>query len=275
MPSSDTGLAVVTGASSGIGREIARELARRGHPVLAVARRAGRLAALAEEASAAGWAPIHPFPQDVTAPGAEARIAERAAALGGARWLVNDAGVSAHRPVAEDDPEALRRVLRLNVEALVLLTRALLPQLLAAPGARILNVASLAGLQPTPWYAAYGASKAFVISFSEALAEELRGRASVTAYCPGPVATEIFEASAPGVVRRPTRPDADPAATARGAVEAALRGRVVAVHGREGKLLAVLVRLAPRALVRRISREAAARYIGFEPPPSADLGPAP
>jgi hypothetical protein len=89
------------------------------------------------------------------------------------------------------------------------------------------------------------------------------------------VATEIFEASAPGVIRRPTRPDADPAATARGAVEAALRGRVVAVHGREGKLLAVLVRLAPRALVRRISREAAARYIGFEPPPSADLGPAP
>src|SRR5690242_5589659 len=90
MGREQAGLAVVTGASSGIGREIARELARRGHSVLAVARRAERLEALAAEARSAGWAEIHAFPHDVTAAGAEARIAERAAALGGARWLVND-----------------------------------------------------------------------------------------------------------------------------------------------------------------------------------------
>jgi hypothetical protein len=266
MPHDDTGLAVVTGASSGIGREIARELARRGHPVLAVARRVDRLAELAREARSAGWAEVHELPLDITAPGAEARIAERAAALGGARWLVNDAGVSSHVALEDVDPEAIRRVLRLNVEALVLLTRALLGQLLAAPGARILNVASLAGMQPTPWYAVYGASKAFVISFSEALSEELRGRATVTAFCPGPVRTEIFEVSAPGVSRRPTVHDADAGDVARAAVDAAERGSAIAIPGASGKLMAALVRVTPRGLVRRISRTAAMRYIGYDPP---------
>jgi len=231
MVTSPSGLAVATGASSGIGREIARQLARRGQPVLAVARRAERLAALAEEGRGAAWAPIHPLALDVTAPGAEAEVAARAAALGGARWLVNDAGVSAHLPVEAESPEVLRNLLRLDVEALVLLTRALLPQLLSAPGARLLNVASLAGLQPTPWFVAYGAAKAFVVSFSEGLAEELRGRASVTAFCPGPVPTEIFEVSARGQLRRPSFRDAGVEATARAAIRAADRGQVVAVPG--------------------------------------------
>jgi uncharacterized protein len=266
MATSESGLAVVTGASSGIGREIARQLAARGHPVLAVARREARLAELVLEGRRAGWAPIHPLALDVTAPGAEARLAERAVALGGARWLVNDAGVSAHLPVEEESAEVLRRLLRLDVEALVLITRALLPQLLAAPGAHILNVASLAGLQPTPWFVTYGAAKAFVISFSEGLAEELRGRATVTAFCPGPVPTEIFEASAPGQARRRSL-DAPADATARAAIAAADRGRVVAVPGLLGTLTAIFARLAPRALVRRLSRTLAVRYVGFEPPP--------
>ncbi len=260
------GLAVLTGASSGLGREIARELARRGHPVLAIARRADRLAALADEASRAGWAAIHPLAQDVTAPGAEAAVAARARALGGARWLVNDAGFSPVHAFADEDPAAIVRALRLNVEAVVMLTRALLPQLLAAPGARILNVASLAGMQPTPWYAVYGATKAFAVSFSEALSEELRGRATVTAFCPGPVRTELFEASVPGRPRRETRHDLDAAPAARAAIDAAERGVVVAVPGLTNKLMAALARVSPRALVRRVSRGAAVRYIGFEPP---------
>jgi short-subunit dehydrogenase len=266
MSPATPGLAVVTGASSGIGREIARELARRGHPVLAVARRADRLAALADEVRRAGWAEVHPLSQDVAAPGAAAAVASRAAELGGARWLVNDAGAFSLGPFEEDDPELLRNLLRLNVEGLVLLTRALLPQLLAAPGARILNVASLAGLQPTPWYAAYGASKAFLVAFSESLSEELRGRCSVTAFCPGPVRTEIFEVGAPGFQRRATRHDAGAEEAARAAVDAAVRGLVVAVPGLAGKALTALVRLSPRALVRRVSRSAAVRYIGFLPP---------
>lgn len=259
-------LAVVTGASAGLGRELAHALSRRGQPVLAVARRAERLEALAAHARTAGWAPVHPLPLDVTAPGAEAEIADRASALGGARWLVNDAGFGPVEPFEAEDPARISRALRLNVEATVLLTRALLPQLLAAPGARILNVASLAGLQPTPYMAVYGATKAFVVSFSEALAEELRGRAIVTAFCPGPVRTEIFAASAPERPRRPTRHDLDAARAARAAIGAADRGDVVAVAGAANRLLALASRLSPRAVVRRISRDAALRWIGYEPP---------
>ena len=259
------GLAVVTGASAGIGREIARRIAGLGRPVLAVARRRDRLEELAQEARRAGWAELHPLQEDLTSPGAEARVAERAAALGGARWLVNDAGVMNTRPLVEEDPETLRRELRLDVEAVVLLTRALLPQLLSAPGARICNVASLAGMQPTPGYATYGACKAFVISFSEALAEELRGRATVTALCPGPVRTEIFDAGSPGRPRRATGHDLEPAEVARFAVRAMERGQVVAIPGLVNKLMALAVRHSPRALVRRGSRTAALRYIGLGP----------
>lgn len=260
------GLAVVTGASSGIGREIARELSRRGSEILAVARRADRLDALADEARGAGWAQVHPFAQDITSPGAGARIAGRARELGGARWLVNDAGALRQSAFQEDDPDAIGRMLRVNVEGLVLLTHALLPQLLEGRGARILNVASLAGMQPTPWFAAYGASKAFVISFSEALSEELRGRVGVTAFCPGPVLTEIFEAGVPGVPRRRTWRDVGAEEAARAAVEAADSGRVVAVPGATNWLMAAVARLAPRALVRRVARSAAVRYLGYAPP---------
>ena len=266
MPTREKGLAVVTGASSGIGREIARELSRRGREVLAVARRADRLEALAYEARGAGWARVHPFAQDITAPGAEARIAGRARELGGAQWLVNDAGAFRQSAFHEDDPEAIQRLLRVNVEGLVLLTHALLPQLLEGRGARILNVASLAGMQPTPWFAAYGASKAFVISFSEALSEELRGHVGVTAFCPGPVLTEIFDAGAPGVPRRRTRRDLGADEAARAAVDAANRCLIVAVPGATNKLMAVAARLAPRALVRLVARSAAVRYLGYAPP---------
>lgn len=259
-------LAVVTGGSSGIGLEIARELARRGHPVLAVARRADRLQELADEARRAGWPPVVPLALDLTTPGAEQEVAGRARALGGARWLVNCAGFAQLQPFVDSDPRALAEMIQLDVAAVVLLTRALLPQLLATPGARVLNVASLAGLTPCPWFAAYGASKAFVVSFSEALAEELRGRVTVTAFCPGPVRTEIFDAGAPGVRRRERLHDLDAAGAARAAVAAAERGAVVAVAGAINRLAAVAVALSPRGLVRRLSRTLAIRYIGFEPP---------
>ena len=209
---------------------------------------------------------MHPFVQDLAATGAGERVAARARELGGARWLVNDAGAFRLGAFQEGDPEAIRSMLRVNVEGLVLLTHALLPQLAEGRGGRILNVASLAGMQPTPWFAAYGASKAFVIAFSEALSEELHGRVGVTAYCPGPVVTEIFEAGAPGVPRRRTPWDVGADAAARAALDAAEQGRVVAVPGATNGMMAVLVRLAPRALVRRVSRLAALRYIGFQPP---------
>ncbi len=122
-------LSIVTGASAGIGQALARAIAREGRPVLAVARREERLRALAAEASASGWAPIHPLPLDLTAPDAAVRVRDRAEALGGAEWLVNDAGFGGYGPVEAADPALLARMVRLNCESLVLLTHALLPQL--------------------------------------------------------------------------------------------------------------------------------------------------
>jgi hypothetical protein len=258
------GLAVVTGASSGIGAAIAREVLRRGRPVLAVARRADRLEALAAEARAAGLPAVHALALDLTAPGAAGVVRDRARALGGARWLVNDAGTFVSGRFSEMAEQDLVRTIRLNCEAAVLLCRALAADLAAAPGGAIVNVASLAAMQPGPWFAVYGASKAFLLSFSEALAEELRGRVAVTAVCPGPVPTEVFGDR--GEARRRRAWDLSAAAVARAAVDAAERGRAIAVPGLLNRATAIFSRLAPRALVRRISRQAAIRYIGLEPP---------
>jgi short-subunit dehydrogenase len=259
-----SGLAVVTGASSGIGAAIAREILRRGRPVLAVARRAGRLEALAAEARAAGLPAVHALPLDLTAPGAAAAVRERARELGGARWLVNDAGAFVPGRFSEMAEEDLIRMIRLNCEAAVLLARVLAPDLAAAPGGAIVNVASLAAMQPGPWFAVYGATKAFLVSFTEALAEELRGRLAVTAVCPGPVPTEVFGDR--GEARRRMPWDLAAEAVARAAVDAAERRRVIAVPGMVNRATALFVKLAPRALVRRISRRTAIRYIGLEPP---------
>lgn len=266
MNGRSAGLAVVTGASSGIGWALARQLAAGGHPVLAVARRAARLRALEEEAAARGWAPVHAFPRDLTDAGAIPAIAERAAELGGAAWLVNCAGIAVIRPFLETDPGALGGMAELNVVAPLLLTRALAPQLVEAEDAHLLNVASLAALQPCPWFAAYGATKAFLLALSEALSEELRGRVVVTVACPGPVRTEIFDVGAPGVQRCERFYDLSPEEAARAALAAAVRGRVVSVQGLVNRLAASMSRFSPRPVLRRISSSLAIRYIGYRPP---------
>jgi short-subunit dehydrogenase len=247
------GLAVVTGASSGIGARLAAMLAQRGQPVLAVARRADRLEALA---AAAPPGALHALALDLTEPGAPERVAAEARRLGGAAWLVNNAGFGAYGPFADQPPERLTAMLRLNCEALVLLTRALLPDLLQAERGVILNVASVAGFEPTPHMSLYGATKALVISFSEGLREELRRtRVAVTAFCPGPVDTEFGAvAGLAGRLRTPPgRLSAE--AAARAALAAADRGRAIAVPGLLPKATALAVQLFPRSWVRRASAE--------------------
>src|SRR5579863_8757690 len=249
-------LAIVTGASSGIGWELARQLAARGLRVLAVARRRERLDALAQASPS-----VTPLALDVTDPAAPTEIAAAARELGDVTWLINNAGTSRVGRFVEQPPEVLAGIVRLNCEAPV----ALAPAMVKRGRGRILNVASMAGFQPTPWQAVYGGSKAFMLSFSEALAEELHGTGvTVTALCPGPVTTEIFTAM--GVAegeRQPPRHEMTAEACARFGIDAAERGIVVAIPGAMNKLSALAGKLAPRSLVRRMSARIGLKFIGI------------
>jgi short-subunit dehydrogenase len=247
----------VTGASAGIGASLTRLLAREGRPVLAVARREERLVALAAEARANGWAEVHPLAADVTIDDSAGQIAAAAAERGGAGWLVNNAGFGYHGAFATQDRARLALMVRLNCEAVVFLTHALLPQLRASGDGVVLNVASVAAFQPTPFMSVYGASKAFVLSFSEGLAEELRGKGVwVGAYCPGPVETEFGEVSgsADRIAFVPQVLSADEAA--REALGQIARRKVIHVPRPLYRFASTTVRLLPRALVRRISARA-------------------
>ena len=260
-------IAVVTGASAGIGAELARQLAREGVQVLAVARRAERLDALvAEMKGVAGAAAVHAMAADVTADGAAGKIAARAAELGPVSWLVNNAGSVQFGHFEDGDAGVQRQEIRLNCESLVSLTRAILPGMLARKSGRILNVASIAGFQPTPFMAVYGATKAFVISFSEGLSEEIRGSGvTVTALCPGPVTTEIFDVGAPGIARTVPAHEISAAACAAYGLRAAKRGKVIAVPGMLNWLTGFTPRFSSRGMVRWISGRTGLRYIGLPP----------
>ena len=253
-PPTSSKLAVVTGASAGIGAALVRELSRAGRPVLAVARRADRLAALAAEARAAGGAEVHPLALDLGADGAAERVRDAAHALGNAAWLVNDAGFGAYGRFERQDARRLSEMVRVNCEALVLLTHALLPDLRASGEGVVLNVASAAAFQPTPYMSLYGATKAFVLSFSEGLAEELRGAGVlVAAFCPGPVATEFGAVAGVGArfARVPAVLSAEEAA--RAALAQVRRREVVHVPTMVYRLTSEVPRLLPRGVIRRIS----------------------
>ena len=247
---SRTGWAVVTGASSGLGREFALALAERGHPVLAVARRGKRLRALAEEVERGGGR-LEPLVADLsTSAGVEALLA-RAASLE-LELLVNNAGVATYGPFASTPVERERELVRVNVEAIVTLTGGLLPALLARGHGGVINVASQMAFQPMPYFAAYAASKAFVLSFSEALAEELRGTGvRVTAVAPGFVSTEFTNVAGS---HQPERrfPHLKPRRVVESALRAHERGRTVKLVGPLYAFLTFAGRVAPRAVLRRM-----------------------
>jgi uncharacterized protein len=242
--------AVVTGASSGLGREFALSLAARGYPVLAVARRADRLTVLAHEVARDGGR-LEPFVADLsTSDGVEALIStagEREVEL-----LVNNAGAATYGPFASTPPELEPGLLRLNLEALVALTHGLLPPMVELRRGGIINVASQMAFQAMPYFALYAASKAFVLSFSEALAEELRGSGvRVTAVAPGFISTEFAEVAGSQAAER-RFPHLKPKKVVDTALRAHERGKTVKVAGGFYIFLTVAGRLAPRALVRRM-----------------------
>lgn len=245
---------IVTGASDGIGAELARVFAAKGHRVTLVARRRDRLEALADEIVAAGAAERPLVVElDVTADGALDRLEEALDEAGLVPdTLVNNAGFGLIGRVAELDQGEQLAMIDLNIRALTALTLRFLGPIVAARGA-ILNVASVASFMPGPGFAIYYATKAYVRSFSEALAEELRAKGvRVTALCPGPVRTG-FQARAgfefTGEMRAMTPALLPAEEVARQGYEALLQGRRVVVPGLVNKILVLVSRAAPRAIL--------------------------
>lgn len=244
-------LALVTGASGGIGAELARELARHGHDLVLAARSVAPMQALAAELREAGAAATV-IPADLSKPGAAASLAHDVASRGLAiEVLVNNAGLGAAGRFDRIDPGRIGEILQVNVVALTELTRLLLPDMIARGRGRIMLVASVAGFQPGPRMAAYFASKAYVLSLGEALAYELRGTGvSVTTLCPGATATSFFEVAganhSPMAKRLRRMMPADK--VARLGYRGLAAGRRVVITGAMNRLLALGGRYAPRRI---------------------------
>jgi short-subunit dehydrogenase len=187
--------ALVTGASSGIGAQIARQLAQRDHNLVLVARRKDKLDELAGELEAQFGVRAQSLGCDLAKAASRQRLPARIQALGlHVDVLVNNAGFATGGPFAEADPERELQQVRVLVEAVVALTSAFLPDMVHRGSGAILNVASTAGMQPLPFSAGYSAAKAYVLTFSEALHQECSGSGvTVTALAPGPVTTDFWD----------------------------------------------------------------------------------
>jgi short-subunit dehydrogenase len=244
-------LALVTGASSGIGAELARELARHGHDLVLSARRVEPMQALADELRRLGAAATV-ITADLSKPGAAAALADEIASRGlGIEVLVNNAGLGAAGRLDRVDPGRLGEMLQVNIVALTELTRLLLPGMIARGRGRIMLVASVAGFQPGPRMAAYFASKAYVLSLGEALSYELRRTGvTVTTLCPGATATEFFAIAGAdnSKMARRLRRMMRAEDVARLGYRALVAGRRVMITGAMNRVLAFAGRYAPRRL---------------------------
>ncbi len=247
-----SGNALVTGASSGIGKELARLIAADGYDLVLVARRRERLEELARELSVAHGVSARVIAADLADPASPKRIAdeletERIAV----DVLVNNAGLGIYGRLWKSDITRQLEIIQVNVVALTDLTGRLLPGMVSRARGRIVNVASTAAFQPGPYQAVYYATKAYVLSFSEAIAEELKGTGvTVTALCPGPTITEFQEVAGvedTWLFRGPLVMDA--AKVARAGWSGARRGKRVVIPGLGNKLIKETVRFSPRRLV--------------------------
>ncbi len=239
-------LALVTGASSGIGRSFARQLARENHDLILVARRETELRQLAEEAKLLGVT-AHVLPLDLGRHDAAEKVKAFADGIGFVSLLINNAGFGKVGPAHEDAPRQLAMI-DLNIRTLTALTLAFLPPMLEQRKGGILNIASVAGVQPIPYFAVYGATKAYVIDFTAALHEELRDTGvTATVLCPGPVATEFSDVAEMKAVA--TGPfEQTPEEVAAAGLDALRSGRSVAYSGVAPAAMGIGSRITPRAM---------------------------
>jgi uncharacterized protein len=267
MTTATSKTALITGASFGIGLEFARIFAREGYSLVLVARSADRLRQLASELEKNHGTRSLILATDLTEPGASAYVLDQTTRAGiEVDVLVNNAGFGQYGMFAENDLEECLRQIQLNVTTLTHLTRLYLPGMIdrarvarAKTGrrsGRILNVASTAAFQPGPLMAVYFATKAYVLHFSEALANELKGiGVSVTCLCPGATATEFHKRANATGQRLLKFGSMDARTVAEDGYRAMMAGKPVVISGFKNWLLAQSIRFSPRSLVTAIARK--------------------
>ena len=244
-------VAVITGASSGIGAEIARELSRRGHELVLVARSAERLQSLADELPTTA----HVVPADLADREARAGLLAELGTRGlTPQVLVNNAGLSTLGPVHRSDPAGELNMIEVDVAAVADLCSRFVPGMVERGSGAVLNVASTAAFQPLPGQAAYGASKAFVLSYTRSLSAELKGTGvTATVLCPGPVETGFGEAA--GFTKEETEESLPAfmwvaaADVAKSAVDGLDKGTLVVIPGFANRAGAAFAHLMPKRVL--------------------------
>ncbi|HRF60688.1 MAG TPA: SDR family oxidoreductase [Fimbriimonadaceae bacterium] len=248
-------LAVVTGASGGIGLALATELASRGYDLVLVARNQEGLDRAAADLNRSG-AQVATIALDLSVPGAAKALVDQLGELD-VDVLVNNAGFATYGPFAETDWDAESRMIEVNVIVLTELTKRLLPRMIARGRGRVLNVASTAAFMPGPLMAVYYASKAYVLSLGEALHEEVKGTGvTVTTLCPGPTKTGFQNRAGMQESKLVQSGLMDVTVVARIGVEGALAGKPVVIPGLKNKVQAVTPKLVPRKLIPGIVKNA-------------------
>jgi hypothetical protein len=247
--------ALITGASAGLGEGFARALAADGNDLILTARRADRLETLAAELRAKHGVAVRVIAADLADPAAPAQLMAAIAAAGlRVDTLINNAGYGLRGAVAELDSDAQLGIVDVNCRALVALARAVLPAMIERRSGGILNIASTAAFQPGPWMAVYYASKAFVLSFSEALHEEAKPHGvRVAALCPGPTHTEFAGRAGMTDMALFTKLASGPDAVVRDGLAALKGNQAVKISGAMNAVMAESIRFTPRALARRIA----------------------
>ena len=243
--------ALITGASSGIGLELATCFARDGYDLVLVARNAAALEALAGELRQAFGVSVITLPKDLSLRDTPTELVEHLTRSSVAvDVLVNNAGFGTHGAFAEADLTEQLEMMQVNMAALTHLTRLCLPGMLARRRGKILHVASTAAFQPGPLMAVYYATKAYVLSFSEALANELRGSGvTVTVLCPGPTQTNFQQRAGVAHIRVMSRRVMDARTVAEAGYRGLMRGKLLVIPGWRNRLLINAVRWLPRQLV--------------------------
>jgi short-subunit dehydrogenase len=245
------GIALVTGASAGLGEEFARQLAAKGERLVLAARRKERLDVLAAELGNARAIAI-----DLSQPDAATRLMADLAAHGETvDLLVNNAGFGLAGQFASLDGGRQREMIDLNCGVLTELAHAVLPGMIERGSGGILNVASTAAFQPGPGMAVYFATKAFVLSFSEALHDEMKPKGiNVSCLCPGPTSTEFRSVSGFDPKGRLAKLSADAPSVVRAGLKGLEANKAVVVPGLSNKVISQANRLLPRAVMRRAAR---------------------